>query len=299
VRTSQWRKSQKIRVADWLGAEAVSHLIGSWQALQSNWKLVAANPRTQRTGHQVSMLRLLDKSSLRAFAAEFMCTYIFIFAICANALNELRTKVSTSMVSSGVSTAFVAVAIIYAFGGLSGAHFNPAVTIGAMVGGKIDPAKGLVYIVLQLVAALGAVGTLGFLFPEKVDVLVIHPGEGASSLTAVVFEFILAFILVFVIYATAMGVKTSHHGMDVESAEEDDELIAQNKHRIHFAPIAIGFTLGFLCFLAGTISGGAFNPARATAPAIIAMDFTGLWVYWVGDVSGAIVAALTYKVLFA
>lgn len=242
-----------------------------------------------------------DGATIKAMVAEFLVTFLFIFTICANGLNEARTHVSTAAVSAGISTGFAATALIFAFGGLSGAHFNPAVTIGAMVGGKIDAVLGLLYIVLQLLAALLAVGTLVFLFPGSGTAasLVLSPASDANSGQAFLFEFILTFILVFVIYATAMGIKTAVTESDVESQEDLSELIASNKQKLNFAPIAIGLTLGFLCFLGGTVSGGCFNPARATAPAILAADFSSLWIYWLADCLGAIFAALLYSKVFA
>ena len=64
-----------------------------------------------------------------------------------------------------------------------------------------------------------------------------------------------------------------------------------------FAGLAIGFMLGALCLVGGKISGGAFNPARAMAPAVLARKFEYLWIYWVGDLVGAGFAALLYTLV--
>ena len=238
-------------------------------------------------------------ATFKALAAEFVCTFIFLFTICANGLNDKRMLTSTGSVSAGISTAFVAVAIIYTFGGLSGAHFNPAVTLGALVGGKIEIIRAVLYIVLQLVAGLAAVGLLNFLYPlNAADILLLSPGPGVSNLEAVIMEAVMTFILVMVIYGTVMGIKVAAIPSDIETQDEQSELVANNKAKLNFAPIAIGLTLGFLCFLGGTISGGAFNPARATAPAIISMKFTNLWIYWVGDLIGAAIGAALFHFFF-
>lgn len=236
-----------------------------------------------------------DKCMLRALVAEFVCTFIFIFTICSQGLQPAGAA------SSALATSLVAVAIIYAFGALSGAHFNPAVTVGAMVGGKIDPIKGAMYIALQLAAALLAVAAWMGFYPSR-DVaadLVLRPGQGVSLPAAVGMEFLQSFILVLVIYCTAMGVRTAASPQDVESQDETTELIVANRQRMNFAPIAIGFTLGFLCFLGGGVSGGAFNPARATAPALLALQLGDVWVYWVGDVLGGAAAAGLYTLVLA
>lgn len=240
------------------------------------------------------------RKTIRALIGEFVCTWIFIFSVCAVGLNNSKVMMALGPTAGGIVTAFVAVAIIYSFGGISGAHFNPAVTVGAMIGCKIGLVQGILYIVVQLLAALLAVGVLSLLFPASGTAasLVLSPGKDATSIEAVAMEFCLTFILVLVIYATAMGVRTTISNGDIETAEEAQVLVAENKQRMNFAPIAIGFTIGFLCFLGGSVSGGAFNPARATAPALIAWEFGSLWIYWVGDVTGAAAAACLFHFYF-
>lgn len=247
-----------------------------------------------------------DSRTIRSLGAEFLCTFIFIFCICGNGLNEMKNEmkgavaVKIGSIGGAISTAFVAVAIIYAFGPHSGAHFNPAVTAGAMIGGKIDPVLGVLYIVLQLLAGVAAVGLWAFFFPDSgaAKALLLSPPSGVNLIAAVVMEALLSFILVLVIYNTAMGVKIEAPEGDIESGEEQAALLAQNRARLNFAPIAIGLTLGFLCFLGGHVSGGAFNPSRATAPAVLTMDFDSLWIYWVGDLCGAVLAAVIGRFFF-
>jgi glycerol uptake facilitator-like aquaporin len=232
-------------------------------------------------------------------AAEFLVTFLFIFTICANGLNEARSGAAIGAVGSGISTGFAAVALIYCFGGLSGAHFNPAVTVGAVVGSRMDPITGLVYIVVQVIAGIAAVGSLIGLFPDSkektLERLILAPVNGVDTLQAVGMEFVLSFILVMVVYGSAMGLKVARSELDIESQEEHEEMINNNKKRLNFAPIAIGLTLGFLCFLGGTISMGAFNPSRATAPAVLSGTYKNLWIYWLGDILGGATAAVVYQ----
>lgn len=229
-----------------------------------------------------------DLIFLRACLAEFLCTTIFIFTICL---------AGGQAQASAIGTAFVAIAIIYAFGNWSGAHFNPAVTVAAMIGRKIDPIRGCFYIPLQILASILAVGLIYAFYPSgTIELLVLKPQ--AHLFAAVAMEAFLTFILVFVIYAVAWGPKVIASPTDIE-APEDDEVVAANKARMNFAPLAIGLTLGFLCFLGGSVSGGAFNPARATGPALLTLKLKYLWVYWVGDLTGAIAASLLYIFVFA
>lgn len=227
---------------------------------------------------------MLEKSDIKAFIGEFICTFIFIFVLGGAALNQT---------GGALVTALLATAIIYAFGSISGAHFNPAVTLGAIIGKKINPLKGAIYMVLQVLAGICAIGVLFVMFPDgAIPKIVIKPTAGIMA--ALLMEFILTFILVFIIYLTAMGVRTEPSETDPESGA----VVASNKQRLLFAPIAIGFTLGFLCAPGGRISGGAFNPAVATGPAIWALDVKNLWIYWVGDMAGGAAAALVYIILF-
>jgi len=247
---------------------------------------------------------------LKACLAEFLCTFIFMFVICGNRLNEVRANldrtIGTGAIAAGLSTAFVAISIIYAFGDVSGAHFNPAVTIGAMAGGKIGFIKGSIYVVAQLLASIFAmsllIGVYGF--GSANDLLVI-PSSKSNNMQSICMEFLLTFVLVFIIYACAMGVKAPTTKV-VKELELDEE--AQKEHeadtvttdvKMHFAPIAIGLTLGALCFIGATVSGGAFNPARAMGAAMLAHDYSNVWIYWIGDVSGGVVAALLHTHFFA
>lgn len=233
----------------------------------------------------------VDKAFLRALIGEFLCTFIFMITLYGAALNNL---------GGTLVTGFVAIAIIYTFGSISGAHFNPAVTISAVLGGKIDLLKGVLYVVLQVAAGVAAAATLRTMYSsESMNDLVMKPNPDASPMSALLMEFILTFILVFVIYAVAWGVRTSAPA-DLESADEfQAEMLAANKQRLLFAPIAIGLTLGFLCSIGGGVSGGAFNPAVPTGIALLAWDLKDLWVYWVGDLLGGVAAALLYTFVLA
>lgn len=242
-----------------------------------------------------------NHSLLQAVIAEFMCTYIFIFSICAVALNESTLLLGTDATSGGLVTAFTAIAIIYAFGDTCGAHFNPAVTVAAMVGQRINVLKGCIYIVVQLIASFAAVSSLvGFFSYGAVKkTLVLVPNSRAGSFSALMMEFQLSFILVLIIYATAMGVGMKRRSTETNIEDQTEAGAPADPGKARFAPIAIGVTLGMLTFLGGNVSGGAFNPARATAPAVLAGEWSNLWIYWVGDLAGGAAAAALYTVLFA
>lgn len=231
----------------------------------------------------------------RALLGEFFCTLIFLFTICAVGINESLARSDLGPIISGISTAFVATAIIYAFGPISGAHFNPAVTVGAMAARKIDPFQGLLYIVLQVVAGVAAIGLIYLCYPAKRIAKKLMFRPKATWWQAMILEFILTFILVYVIAATAMTgspFKPAKGEKDLDEEAQAEMIVG--KARSLFAPIAIGLTLGFLSFLGSEVSGGAFNPARVTAPALLHLDFSHVWVYWVGDLLGGLTAATVH-----
>ena len=270
----------------------------------------------------------------------------------------------------GLVVSMVATAIIYSFADVSGAHFNPAVTMGFIISGKMHPVKGIAYILAQLSASIAAAAFMFLIFPNHVagwpkitQVIPAVPPKSSPVAVVLMMEFYLTFLLVYVIFATAVDtpappalrrLKVSDGGAaggkNVVTLEEDESTGAVNDHhemttqssnsvssttaemlesgasgrrsysvtkpnangaltarvyatpspsKNHFAPIAIGLTLGFLCYLGGSSSGGAFNPARVFGASVISGNFSSHWVYWVGDLLGGSFAALLHTFVFA
>ncbi|KAJ3312850.1 hypothetical protein HDV04_002660 [Boothiomyces sp. JEL0838] len=250
---------------------------------------------------------------LRAVFGEGLVTFLFLFIAMATAVNNGRQEVPESLVLSAIATAFSAVALIYSFADVSGAHFNPAVTFATMVTGKVSVRKGelnltigVAYIGIQLFAAVFATLALLVVFPgignsaqSIPDFVVVDLHPESHIVNAFFMELILTFILVYVIFATAFDTVDTK-GVKVATADENKKEHSGNNLTIYttsgntkagFAPIAIGFTLGFLCFIGGTVSGGAFNPARAFGPALVSgQGWKNHWIYWVGDLTGAALA---------
>lgn len=266
---------------------AHKHIRAGAGRADSNRTTVFPPPHSAQHSHNTLIMEF-NLDFAKALTGEFLVTYLFIFTICMNGIVN-----PGNAVAGGVSTGFAAIGLIYSFGAISGAHFNPAVTLGAIVGQKIDILKALFYMVGQIAAALAAVATVGFFAPGSIDKLVLAPATGVNVVAALAMEALLTFILVFVIYATAMGVNTE------KSLDGDSKSADKAEAKMNFAPIAIGLTLGFLCFLGGSVSGGCFNPARALAPAILSMKFNQVWIYVVGDFIGAGIAAALHTYFFA
>jgi len=164
---------------------------------------------------------------------------------------------------------------------VSGGHFNPAVTLGALVGRQISLRLALVYWVSQLLGAtVAAVMLLGVFAPAewqpyKLGTPTVGPTVGWGS--AILVEAVLTFFLAFVVYGTGIDPKGSFNAV---------------------GGLAIGLTISLDIMMGGPLTGAAMNPARWFGPAVVAQFFDNWYVYWIGPFLGAIVAGLLYANVF-
>ena len=212
--------------------------------------------------------------------AELIGAYILVFAgTGAVMINDITG--SLGHVGIALTFGFVVVALIYSFAHLSGAHFNPAVTIAFWSIGEFDSKKVIPYIGAQLFGAIAASASLYFLLNENFVTMSEVSYLGATlpngSVTqAFGFGLILTFILMIVICSSAV------HG----KATKD------------FAGLAIGLTVGLEAMFAGPITGGSMNPARSIGPAVMSGNYEHLWIYIVATIIGAVIAAQLFLKLF-
>jgi len=246
---------------------------------------------------------------IKAILGEMLCTFLFIYIVCATSANFIRLKTVNNPVVGALSTGFASVALIYSFADISGAHFNPAVTFATIVTRKTGLTKGLMYMGAQLVGAVFSSLILLATFPQNFDKgnvaaeVAVVPASDANIGNAFLTELILTFILVYVIFAVAFDT-VDNKNVQVVNTPGGKQKKGGNSLTIYttsgatkagFAPIAIGFTLGFLCFMGGSVSGGAFNPARVFGPALVGGVWTDHWLYWIADFLGAGMAGYTQK----
>ena len=219
-------------------------------------------------------------SSLKArLTAEFIGTYILVFAGTGAIVVEMLTG---AMGHVGIALTFglVVIVLIYAFGHISGAHFNPAVSIAFVVMGEFDKKELISYILAQVLGAILASLTLYFLFIVEIKSIVDVAYLGAtlprgSVWQSFIFEFILTFILMLIIASSAV------HAKAVKS----------------FAGLAIGFTVGLEAMFAGPICGASMNPARSIAPALVSGHLEHLWLYVVATILGAVASVFVYNII--
>ena len=212
---------------------------------------------------------------------EIVGTFLFVFTICSAATvysgsNKLVGIVGLgqlAMAVLGLVHAFVLTALVYAINARSGAQLNPAVTIAFLVSRKMRGKVAALTIACQVLGAVIGAAVVYSLFGSDMAASVVLPKDG-NAIRALIMETVIAFGLVYVVLATTRS---------------KDFKIAP------LAGVAIGFTLGFNFLLGGPISGGAMNPARAFAPALLVWNFDYQWIYWVAPILGGIIAAGLYK----
>jgi aquaporin NIP len=203
---------------------------------------------------------------MKKYISEFLGTYCLVFAgTGAIVINQTSGGVISH---AGIALTFglVVMTMIYTFGDISGAHLNPAVTCGFVAAQRMKTGEGLRYVVAQIAGAIAASATLRFLFPNSATLGITQPA--GSAMQSFVLEFLLTAILMLVILNVSVG--------------------AQEKGIT--AGIAIGGVIALEAMFAGPICGASMNPARSLGPALIAGNFTSLWIYLAAPVAGALLA---------
>jgi aquaporin Z len=213
--------------------------------------------------------------------AEFIGTFFLCFAGIAAILSN------TPAVGGGLGIVGIALAhglalsvAVNAFGGVSGAHFNPAVTAGMLVTRRITVPNAAIYVLFQLAGATAAAAVCKAVFPDAAvsaaNLGIPLPAAWASTATVVTVEFILTFLLMTAIYGTA--VDTRGPGVKIGG-------------------FGIGLTVTFDILAGGAITGASMNPARSFGPAFMQGDWSWHPIYWIVPIAGAVAAAVVYEYL--
>ena len=195
--------------------------------------------------------------------AEFLGTFGLVFAgTGAIVVNQVSGGAITH---AGIAITFglVVLAMIHAFGDVSGAHMNPAVTTAFALAKRFSWSEVPGYIAAQLAGAFVASGLLRWLFPADAKLGATLPAGAASQ--SFVLEVVLTFLLMLVVLSVSTGAKEK--GIT--------------------AGIAIGAVIALEAMFAGPICGASMNPARSLAPAVVSGHLEHLWVYFAGPVLGA------------
>lgn len=198
--------------------------------------------------------------------AEAMGTFALVFAGTGAIVVDGTTGGAVTHVGVALTFALVVLAMIYAIGEVSGAHINPAVTLGFWAAGRLPLRVALPYVGSQCAGAVAASLLLRVLFPSHPDLGGTAPADGVFQ--AFLLEVVLTTILMFVILSVATG----------------------SKEQGIMAGVAVGAVVGLEALFAGPISGASMNPARSLGPALVSGELGHLWIYLLAPVLGALVA---------
>jgi aquaporin Z len=205
---------------------------------------------------------------MKNYVTEFIGTFFLVLTI------GLTVLAGTPLAPLAIGTALMV--MVYMGGHVSGAHYNPAVTLAVMLRGRCPPRLAAPYILSQVLGALAASGVVYLVLGKT---FAPAPAPSAAPASALLLELLFTFALALVVLNTATAKGTANNS---------------------FYGLAIGFTICAAAFAGGPVSGGAFNPAVGLGP--IVMDTLAghgtlrhLWIYLVGPLAGGTLAAFVFR----
>jgi aquaporin TIP len=215
---------------------------------------------------------------LRRAVAEFVGTFALIF-VGAGAVLVAAPSGSAGTVEIALAHGFVIAVMVSAVGHISGGHFNPAVTLGFLVTGRLSPVLAGAYWVAQFASAAAAAALLKWAFPSDLQGTLGSPAvaPGFEPEAALIIEAILTFFLVWVVFATAADPRGTFKSI---------------------AGVAIGLVIAFDALMAGPITGAAMNPARAFGPELLSNTWDDFWIWYIGPFAGGVLGAIAYEWLY-
>lgn len=212
------------------------------------------------------------KKDIAALLMEFIGTFALVF-MGAGAIIQTQGQ---NLVAIALAHGLAIGLLVAAGGHVSGGVYNPALAVGLMASGKLPYLRGVTFIIAQLLGGTAAAAILKATLPTGlVDAVKLGtplPGAGIGAGQALVVEIVLTFFLMFVVFGVAVD----------------------KRGPATIAGLAIGLTITMDICMGGGISGAAMNPARWFGPALLQGEWTAAWVYVVGPILGAVLAALLY-----
>jgi aquaporin Z len=203
---------------------------------------------------------------MNKYIAEFIGTFFLVLTIGCTGIGAGSGVIAPLAIGAALMV------MVFAGGHISGGHYNPAVTLGVLIRGKVKPVDVLPYWIAQFAAAAAAAVAVKFL-RAGVNVTAITPNIGPALLA----EFLFAFALVYVVLNAATAEGTSGNS---------------------FYGLAIGMTVMTGAFAVGDISGGAFNSAVALGITLLGISsWNNIWIYLVANFAAAVVAAVVFKLI--
>jgi len=222
--------------------------------------------------------------SKRLFA-EFLGTFWLVFGGCGSAvLAASFPEVGIGLAGVSIAFGLTVLTMAYALGHISGGHFNPAVSVGLLVGGRFNARDLAPYVIAQVIGAIVAAGVLYYVASGKAGFSLAdgmasngygpHSPGGYTLLSALVIEVVLTFGFLIVILGAT-----------------------DKRAPAGFGPLAIGLSLTLIHLISIPVTNTSVNPARSTGPALFVGDWalSQLWLFWVAPIAGAALAGLVYR----
>jgi aquaporin Z len=204
---------------------------------------------------------------MNKYIAEFIGTFFLVLTIGCTVVGAGATVIAPLAIGAALMV------MVFAGGHISGAHYNPAVTLAVLIRGKVKPGDAVPYIIAQVAGAAVAALVVAKCLRAGVAVTPMAPHVG----TALLAEFLFTFALVYVVLNAATAEGTSGNS---------------------FYGLAIGMTVMTGAFAVGDISGGAFNPAVAVGISMLGLSsWSNIWIYLLADFGAAIVAAIVFMLI--
>ena len=200
---------------------------------------------------------------MKNYLTEFIGTFFLVLVV------GVAVAIKTPFAPLAIGG--VLMVMVYMGGHISGAHYNPAVTLSVLMRGKIAMNEALIYMASQFVGAIVAGLTTAYLLGSAVTVA---PNANIGNVKALVVEILFTFALAL----TVLNVATS-----------------KDHPNNSFYGLAIGFAVVVAAFVGGPLSGGAFNPAVALGQNLISGSLGNIWIYFVGPLAGGALAAIVFK----
>lgn len=212
---------------------------------------------------------------MKKYLSEFLGTFILLFVGTGCVIVNQQTNGALGLMGIATVWGMAIIALIYAFGDISGTHINGAVTIAFAVDRRFEWKEVPAYLGSQLFGAIAASALLKYLFPDCKNLGLTMPA--GTEMQSFILEVVMTFILMMVILRVSTGAKEK--GIT--------------------AGIAIGATVWLLVLFGGPICGTSLNPTRSIAPAIVSGNFQHIWIYLTAPFLGALLAVLVHRVLLS
>jgi aquaporin Z len=210
----------------------------------------------------------------RAYLAELLGSFLFFTIGYASVGAALAAPLPTpGLLVVPFSFGLGLLAAIFAFGHVSGGHFNPAVTVAMVLDKRTTPADAVGYIIAQVIGAIGAGAVILIAVgQDAVKAGITHPGTGVSDIGALILEVVFT--------AGFVGV-----------------ILASTKRVPSLAALAIPLSLVAIHFASATLTGASVNPARSIGSAVVGGDLSALWIYLVAPIVGAVIGWAVFQVV--